>query len=111
MLRQHNHVPAPIAQRRRPQLNYVQAMKQILPKSPAIDCALQVMVGCRYDPDVHSMLLGATDSRESSVLQKAQQLRLQWSAHVPDLIKKDRAAVGFFNATGFALQGASERTL
>ena len=49
--------------------------------------------------------------REGAVLQNAQQLRLQWPAHVPNLIEENRPAIGLLDSARLLFDRAGEGPL
>src|SRR6188474_930203 len=111
MVCQQHDVAAPLAQRRWPKLHNVEPVEQILPKLILPDRLDNITVRRRDQADIYLEFLVSADPGEGTVLQKAQQLGLQRSAHVADLVEKNRSAIGFFNTSGLLLHGAGERAL
>src|SRR5208282_5411597 len=70
-----------------------------------------VAVGRSDETNVDTKFLRAANAREGAIFKKPEQLGLEWLAHVGDFVEKNRATIGFFNATGFLFQRAGERAL
>ena len=67
---------------------------------------------CRGDkPHVHAQLFVAAHPSKRSILQKSQQLCLQWAAHVADLIEKNGSVVGLLELSNVTSRGPGERSL
>ena len=86
-----------LAQWRKRQIDDVQSEEEVGAEGAGLDRLLQVPVGRRNHPDVDLDRLCAADTVELAVLEEAQQLRLKAGPHVPDLVQKDRPAVGHFH--------------
>ncbi len=111
MSHQHRNVLAPLAQRRQADADDVQAMVEVLAKTPVGDARLEVLVGGGDDAHVDVDLLEAADAVETAVRQYAKQSRLQIGRHVADLVEEQRAAVGLFEAADAAVLRAGEGAL
>src|SRR6185369_4342735 len=99
MVCQQHDIGASLAQRRRAKLDHVQAMEQILAELFLVNGFDNVAVGGRYEPDINAQLFVSAHACEAAVLKKAQQLGLERTAHVANLIEEDGAMVRLFNAT------------
>ena len=107
-LRQQEDVLAPFAQGRRTELDHVEPVKQVLPEIVLADGFDDVLVGGGDEADIHPQLVIAPHARKRAVLQKAQQLGLQRTAHVADLVQENGAAVGFLHAAQLLFDSAGE---
>ncbi len=84
-------------------------MKQIFAELFGGNGLHDVAVGRGDEADIDAQFLRAADAREAAVFQKPQQLGLKRLAHVGDFIEKNRAAIGFLDATEFLFERAGER--
>lgn len=109
--RQRGDVLLPLAQRRNGDGKDVQAIIEVLPKSPRFHFRLQIPIGRRDDPNVDFARSFLAHSFVLPFLQHAQKfaLHLQWN--FTDFIQKQRAAVGRFKTSGSILDRPGERAL
>ena len=70
--------------------------------------ALQVLVGCREDPDVDAEGRFAADAREFPDLEDVKQLGLKPGVKITDLVEEHRAAVCGLELADLQLVGAGE---
>src|SRR5579864_1518383 len=84
------------AQRRNPQLELAEAVKQILAEAALAYCSLEVLVGCGDNTDVNLDLAMSTQTVERLSIKHAQQLDLCLQLQFPDLIEEKRASIGKF---------------
>src|SRR5690606_13305249 len=71
----------------------------------------QVLVRRADDADVDRDLRSAADPLDDTLLEEAEQLRLQRERHVADLVEEQRAAVGDLDLARRLLRRAGERAL
>lgn len=86
-------------------------MEKILTKEAATDSILEVLVSRCDHSHVDTDRRLATDAVKLAFGQHAQQARLQRRGHVADLVEKQRAAVGLFEATATQRIRPRERAL
>src|SRR5439155_732647 len=98
----------PLAQRGQMDLEDVQPVVEVLAERPRADAGAQITIRRRQHPDVERDPLVAADALDHALLQDAQQLRLQWIGHVPDLVEEQRAAVGELELAGAVALRAGE---
>ena len=89
VLGQQRDVLAPLAQRRQPHRDDVDAVEQVLAERALGHHLRQVPVGRGDDADVGLDLVGAAEPAEPALLQHAQQLHLHERAHLADLVEED----------------------
>ena len=109
MLRQQENIVASFAQRRRRKLHHIQPVKQILPKLVLANRVNDVPVRCGNQPYVHAQFLIPANACEAAVLQEAEQLGLQWPAHIANLIQKNRSSMRFLNPSKLLLERPGKR--
>src|SRR5688500_8650834 len=95
MLAQQHDVLSALAQRRWTELDDVQAVEQILTELIVADGLNNVAIGSGDEPHVHAQFLVAAHASERSIFEEAQQLGLERTAHIPDLVEKDRSSIRF----------------
>jgi hypothetical protein len=85
-------VSSPIlAQGRHPDLDHVQAVKDVLAEGPLTHHLLEVAIRGRDDPGVHRLLFGPAYGPHRLLLQDAQEAGLHLCGHLADLVEEDRA--------------------
>ena len=84
----------PLAQGRKLQVKDVEAKVKITPERPAPNGFAKVLIGGRDDPDIHLYLCVAPHAHEATVLQNAQESRLELGRHLPDLVQEQRPSIG-----------------
>ena len=92
MLREQQNVTSAFAQRRYRDADHVEAEVEILAKTPFRDLFLEVAAGRRHDARIETHLLALSEGTHGSLLEGAQELRLQLERHVADLVEKHGAA-------------------
>ena len=97
--------------RRQAQRHDVEAEKQILAEQSLLNELAQILVGRRDDSHVGLDRRAAADRGVLALLQDTQKPGLRLHRHVADLVEKERAAFGLFEAAGTARIGAGEGTL
>ncbi len=98
MMREEGDVFRMLPERRHGDGEDAQPVEQIFPKHPFPHRLGRIPVGGGEDANVKMVLLGATKPPHLSVLQNAEQLRLQRNGHFRNLIQKERAVMGEFEA-------------
>ena len=93
-------VLAPLAQRRKPDRDDVQAIEQILAETAGGDFILEVARSRRKHADVDLDRALAADAVIALVGQHAQDLGLGGRRHVRDLVEEQGAAMGMFEQPG-----------
>ena len=96
--REQRDVLAPLAQRRQPQPDHVEAVEEVLAEQPLPHARLEVLVRGGDHAHVRLDRRVAADAVELAVGQHAQQARLQVRRHVADLVEEQRAALGLLEA-------------
>src|SRR5579864_261800 len=105
---QRRHVFAAIAQRGKHEMNYVQAVVQILAKAAFADKRQELNVGGGHDADIHFELLCSAKPHELALLNDAQQLGLRFRADGGNFVEENSALVGDFEESFFGSDGAGE---
>jgi hypothetical protein len=103
MLDQQWDVERPLTQRRYIEPNDVQSPVQIIAEAPVPDVLFQIAVGRRDHAQVDRFFNIRSGATNRALLQRAQQLRLDWQRQLSDL------AVCGFDQPGARLPGARER--
>ncbi len=93
-MREQHPIRAALAQRRDDDRHLAAAVIEILAEAALLDLGLQVPVRGRDDAHVHLNQLATAQPLDDTLLQEAQQLRLQRQRHVANLIEKQHTAVG-----------------
>lgn len=94
MLRQERYVPAPLAQRRKPELEHVEPEVQVRTKLLLPHKRREVTIACRNDAHICANEALRAQRAVCAVLQEAQQLGLGGKRQRVDFIQEKRAAVG-----------------
>ena len=76
--------------------NHVKPIEEVLAEGPLLDLLFKVTVGGGDDAHVDADRLPPAHALELTLLQDPQHLDLKLGTHVPDLVEKDRPAVGQF---------------
>ena len=100
MLGQQEDILASFPERRRAELDDVQAVEEVLAEAVLADGLDDVAVGGGDQADLDAQLLVAAHAGEAAVLEEAEQLGLEGTAHVANFIQEDGAAVGLLDAPG-----------
>ncbi|MNT37476.1 hypothetical protein D3C72_1736150 [compost metagenome] len=107
--REHQHVAPPLAQRRDHERIDRQPVVQVGAKAPLRNRRGQVAVGGRDHAHVDLAHAIAAGALHLAALQHAQQLGLHAQRQLPDLVEKERAAIGDLELAVAVLHGAGER--
>ncbi|EWS52847.1 hypothetical protein X551_04363 [Methylibium sp. T29] len=106
VVHEHRDVLAPLAQRRHPHRQHVEAEEQVLAEAAGLDLLAQVQVAGRHHAHVDLARLRAAHALDLALLQRAQQLALRGPGQDADLVEEQRAAVGALEAAGPVAHGA-----
>lgn len=109
VLRQHENVLAPLAQRRDVDGHNLQPVVQVVPEPAHVHLAEQDLVGRGDEPDVAGLFLHRADPAKAAAVQQGQQLGLHRRLQLPDLVEEDRALVGDLRQPDLLRDGARER--
>ena len=91
--------------------NNVESVKKILTEASFGDFLFEIFVCGRDDADIRPNDLIATDPREFTVLEDAQNFRLELNGHVADFIKEKGTAIALFEPSCALGYRSSERAL
>src|SRR5437763_10679276 len=91
---QYRHIAASFSQRRNINRQHVKAIVQVLTKAFFFDHVKQIAISGRHDANIDIDLFYSADSPDLFLLKCTEQLRLKRYIQLPDLIKKERAAIG-----------------
>ncbi len=103
------NILAAIPQRREIDRNDVQAIKKIFPEISLRDLFLKIDVGGGDDADVNLDGVRVTDALELALLENAEKLHLKLGLKGADLVEKNGAAVGCFEAALLVADRAGKR--
>src|SRR5436190_22684973 len=98
----------PLAQRRQAELDNVQPMEEVLAKLVFRNGTNNVTIGRGDKPHIDSQFLGPAHAGKGAIFEEAQELGLQWPAHVRDFIEKQCPAGGLFDAPKFLFERTGE---
>ena len=104
-----NIFPA-FAQRGQSNGEHIQPVVQILPKLPARDELLEILIRGKDQADVHLLHRGAPDGQKLPFLEDSEQPGLRLQRQVPDLVEEDRAVIGHFKYAWLISSRAGKRT-
>src|SRR5882762_4967027 len=105
---QHRNIFDAFAQRRKIEWDYVEAIEKIFAKSAMRDFIFQYFVGGRDDADIDRNRLIGSNRLQPLLFEDAQNFGLRAQAHVPDLVKEKRTAIGFFKFPNFIFRCSCE---
>src|SRR5580658_7056201 len=100
-----------LAQGRRIQRDYVQAMIQILAKAPLSHVIGQIAIRGGNDADIERMWMCSAHPLKFALLEYAEQLGLQAHGQLAHFIQEDRAALGKLEAAPLKRNSPSECAL
>src|ERR1700674_1067009 len=109
-MRQHRNIAKAFSQWRQRDREYVEPIKEVGPKPSLMHTFLQIPIGGRHDAHVRSDGMRISDALELVLLQHSQQFDLNVHGHLADLIQKNCAGMGQFEAANASLDRATERT-
>src|SRR6266850_2702943 len=95
---QERNVSGTFAQRWDADRKHVQAIVQVAAELAILHHLLQVAIRCRYETNIHSSRVGASQPLKLPFLQGPQQFGLDLDRNVPNLVQEERATVGKFEA-------------
>src|SRR5262249_20962217 len=102
-------VRCPFTQRRHAKGKHVETVEEVCPESPGAHGLLQIAIGRRDHPHVHTDRLVAADRLELLLLEYPQQLDLGLEWQLADLVEEDRAVVGEGGTSDALVDGTGER--
>src|SRR5580658_3138233 len=108
---QERDVFPPVAQRGQAQIDYIEAVEEILAEGALFDHDGEVAVGGGDDARLDGDAMRGAYRADFLFLQGAQQLGLQIERELADLVEKDGAALGRNQQTVFGAVGPGEGTL
>ena len=76
-----------------------------------MDRDIEVAIGRREDPTVHLDRLVAPQPLDSPLGEGTKKFRLKMHGHLPDLVQKERPALGLLESSDAPLAGAGEGAL
>ncbi len=85
-------------------------MVEVLTKLARPDRGGEIFIGRGDDPHVHLLVPGAANAADRPFLDHLQELALERFGQKPDLVEKDRAAVGALKMSGPGLARVGERS-
>ena len=89
----------------------VKAIVEIFTEPPFLDGTLQIAVRGGYNPDINGNRRNSAHPLELALLEKPQELGLQFLGNIADFVEKDRAAMGQFDLARLAPVRAGKRPL
>ena len=98
-------------QRRNPDREHVQAVEQIAAKLAVRDHLIQIAVSRCYEANIHFACMCASQPFKFSLLQGAQQLRLNLDRNISHFIQEQGALIGQFHTPYLLANGAGESSL
>src|SRR4051812_14125308 len=101
MVSQQKYICPTLPKGRRAKLHHVQSVEQVLPKLILANSVHYIAVRRCDQSHVHSQFIITTHASKSSILQEAEELGLQGTAHVPNFIQKNGPSGSFLHAPGF----------
>ena len=87
----------------------VQSIIKILPELLVVYHRAQITVGRREQASIRTQGYAAANPFELALLQKPQQLRLEFRSHLADFVEEECAVLRKLEAPGPATHSASER--
>src|SRR5438128_619716 len=105
---QQEHILAAFAQGREAHLDDVEPVEQVLAELVLGNRLDDITVGGCQQPDLNTQFLGAADAGECAVLQEAEELGLERTAHIGNFIQENRATIGFFDPARLLSERAGE---
>ena len=95
---QEDHIPLPFPQGREGHQDDPQAKVKVFPEAPFLHGLFEIAVCGRNDAGIHLDLLPAADPFDHPLLQEAKQLHLEGQRQLADLVQKEGAPIGHFEA-------------
>ena len=102
---------APLAERRHPDREDIEAVVEVLAEGAGLDQVDEAAVGRRDQPEVDADRPPCADRVDLAVLERAEQLDLHLGRQLADLVEEERAAVGLAEFPGMLVGGAGEGAL
>src|SRR5579871_5686416 len=108
MFSQGNNILGPLAQRRNPELELTEAMKEVLAESSLPYGSFQILVGCGNDANVNLDLAVSTETIERLTVEHAQKFHLRLQLQFADFVQKKCSLVRQFEQSGLGAVGPAE---
>src|ERR1039457_5160307 len=89
----------------------IDAVVKIVAEITDCDHRLEILIGCRDEPDIGGLALGITDRSEFTFLDNPKQLGLRRQRNIPEFIQKQSAIVGDLKHPALVRYGAGKRAL
>src|SRR5215813_13979210 len=105
------YISPALSERRQMNRHDIKTIIEIFTEPSFLNETLQVSVSGGYDPDINGNGHNTANSFELTLLEKPQQLGLQFLRDIADLVKKDCAAMGQFDLARLAPVRAGKRAL
>src|SRR5580700_3179053 len=109
VLYQHRNVVPSFAQWRDTNRKHIQAIVQVHPESSFRCHVLKMLIRRRDDPRIDSSGMRASEPFELLLLDRAEELGLQFDWQIADFVEKQRAAVGRLEAAHAGCHSAGKR--
>ena len=103
-------VLTPLGERRQPDREDVQPVKEVAAEATGLDTGLEVPVGGGQDADVHLDLGLAPQPGDAVLLHRPQELALGRRRYLADLVEEQRAAVGLLETSQVPGRSTGERS-
>ena len=108
---EHDDVAAPQTKRWHVEMHHVEAVEEVLAEAPLANLGRQVSIRRCDDAYVDRDRVASADALEGSLLQDAQELRLDERRDLSDLVEEERSADRLLESTDAPLVGAGEGAL
>src|SRR6185312_4733234 len=108
---QQRDIVGPLAQWRQRDLEYVEAVEQVLAKKPVADRGRNRPIRCRQHANVEMNFLASAKPARVAVFENAQKLWLERHRHFRDLVQKQRPTIRKLESTRPRAVGPGERPL
>ena len=109
--REQRHVFAAVSQWRNMHREDMQPIVKLGPESVVLHHGLQIPVRSSHQPGVRADRAAAANAFEFLVLDRAQQLRLEFERHFADFVEKERASMRQFKSSDLLRHRSGERAL
>ena len=108
VLDEERYIVAPLPERRNFDLHHLEAEKEVLAEIAGLHPLLEVAVGRRDHPYVHSHRRRVADSLELHGFEDPEQTKLHTWGHFADLVEEDRAAIRSLESADLVLDRVGE---
>src|SRR5262249_59464607 len=93
------------------EMNLIQAVKEVIAKSPGAHALLKIAIGRGDNANIHRNFSQAAQSIVRSAIKYAKQLDLSLWLQFADFVKKQRARIGKLEESRFSNIGSAEGAL